>query len=301
MMASSGASSTRQQRRPRRSAPLGNVAKPPRVAARRAGSSPKLERELAAELPDVDLRDERVGASPGSTPSSSSRRRRAVRARRRAARGRLPALAPRRRRRSRPRWSRSSPRAARSSRYVGGRDWAQSQFDRVRRRGASPAARSSRSCCSPRSRAATGGAPAFTLASLLADEPLEVETPQASWRPANHDEGVPRPDHAARARSRTRLNVPIVRVALALGPEAIVRDRAPLGIGVAARAGAEPRARRGRGLAARAGARLRAARGRRASASRCAPRSTSPTPTAARSTRRRRSPSAPSTRPRSRS
>ena len=59
------------------------------------------------------------------------------------------------------------------------------------------------------------------------------------------------------------MNVPFVRVALALGPEAIVEVARAHGHRVAARAGAEPRARRGRGLAARAGARLRAARERR--------------------------------------
>ncbi|MCG8466824.1 MAG: PBP1A family penicillin-binding protein [Gemmatimonadetes bacterium] len=69
----------------------------------------------------------------------------------------------------------------------------------------------------------------FTLASLIADEPLSVETPQGAWRPANADREFLGPIPLREALEASR-NVPFARLGMAIGPERIVETARDLGI-----------------------------------------------------------------------
>ncbi|MGW8268315.1 MAG: penicillin-binding transpeptidase domain-containing protein, partial [Longimicrobiales bacterium] len=74
-----------------------------------------------------------------------------------------------------------------------------------------------------------GGQPPFTLASVLEDGPLEVETPAGLWQPANYDGEYGGPVTLRDALERS-LNVPFARLGLEVGPERIVTVARSLGI-----------------------------------------------------------------------
>lgn len=71
--------------------------------------------------------------------------------------------------------------------------------------------------------------PRFTLASVLEDAPLQVETPAGLWQPANYDGDYEGPVTLRTALERS-LNVPFARLGLAVGPERIVETARSLGI-----------------------------------------------------------------------
>jgi membrane carboxypeptidase/penicillin-binding protein len=71
--------------------------------------------------------------------------------------------------------------------------------------------------------------PAFTLASVIDDEPLRVDTPQGPWQPANYDRAFRGPVTFREAMEES-LNVPFARIGLAVGPERIVETARRLGI-----------------------------------------------------------------------
>jgi len=71
--------------------------------------------------------------------------------------------------------------------------------------------------------------PRFTLASVLDDAPLRVETPAGLWQPANYDGEYEGPVTLRTALERS-LNVPFARLGLALGPDRIVETARSLGI-----------------------------------------------------------------------
>ena len=73
------------------------------------------------------------------------------------------------------------------------------------------------------------GQPAFTLASVLEDEPLVVETPAGTWAPENYD-GYFRGAVTVREALERSLNVPFARLGLAVGPDRIVATGRALGI-----------------------------------------------------------------------
>jgi len=73
------------------------------------------------------------------------------------------------------------------------------------------------------------GRPPFTLASVLEDAPLQVETPAGLWRPANYDGEYEGPVTLRDALERS-LNVPFARLGLEVGPERIVEVARSLGI-----------------------------------------------------------------------
>jgi penicillin-binding protein 1B len=77
--------------------------------------------------------------------------------------------------------------------------------------------------------APTGPQPPFTLASVLEDEPLEVETPLGVWEPANYDRSFNGSVTLREALERS-LNVPFARLGLAVGPERIVETARSMGI-----------------------------------------------------------------------
>lgn len=112
---------------------------------------------------------------------------------------------------------------------VGGRDWGRSQFDR-----ATQARRQPGSAFKPIVALAAllpdgGGEPAFTLASLLEDEPFQMMAGDEAWEPANHDRafrGLVTLRHAL----EQSLNVPFARLGQQLGPGRLVRTAQALGI-----------------------------------------------------------------------
>jgi penicillin-binding protein 1B len=121
------------------------------------------------------------------------------------------------------------PRSGEVLAQVGGRSWRRSQFDR-----ATQARRQPGSVFKPIVALAAlsrgpDGRPAFTLASTLIDEPLEVDTPEGVWAPENYDETFH--GHTdLRSAIEDSINVPVARLGLALGPERIVTTARRMGI-----------------------------------------------------------------------
>jgi penicillin-binding protein 1B len=121
------------------------------------------------------------------------------------------------------------PRTGELLALVGGRDYGASQFNR-----ATEALRQPGSAFKPVVAVAAlersgGHDPAFTLASLVEDEPLRVNTPAGPWQPNNYD-GQFRGRVTFREAMEQSLNVPFARVGLSLGPERIVAAARRLGI-----------------------------------------------------------------------
>lgn len=112
---------------------------------------------------------------------------------------------------------------------VGGREYGASQFNR-----AMAARRQPGSAFKPVVALAAlerweGHEPAFTLASVVDDEPLRVRTSRGPWEPGNYD-GQFRGRVTVREAMEHSLNVPFARIGLAIGPERIVAAARRLGI-----------------------------------------------------------------------
>jgi penicillin-binding protein 1B len=112
--------------------------------------------------------------------------------------------------------------------WVGGRDHARSPFDR-----AGGARRQPGSLVKPIVAAAalsrSGNDHVLTLATVLADEPLEVAAEEGPWRPANFD-GRHRGPVSLRQALEQSLNVPIARLGLEVGLVRVVETARRLGI-----------------------------------------------------------------------
>jgi len=120
------------------------------------------------------------------------------------------------------------PRTGEVLAMVGGRDYGASQFDR-----ATAARRQPGSAFKPVVALAAlerreGENPAFTLASVVDDEPLRVATPAGPWQPTNYDRRF-RGRVTVREAMEQSLNVPFARIGLAVGPERIVATARRLG------------------------------------------------------------------------
>ncbi len=115
---------------------------------------------------------------------------------------------------------------------VGGRDYGASQFNRATRARRQPGSAFkpvvALAALAPRTDNQDDRDP-FTLATLLEDEPLAVETPAGTWRPVNYD-GRYRGTLTLRDALERSLNVPFARLGLAVGPERIVETAQRLGI-----------------------------------------------------------------------
>jgi penicillin-binding protein 1B len=107
---------------------------------------------------------------------------------------------------------------------VGGRDYGRSQFNR-----AVYARRQPGSSFKPIVALTALAQHSFTLASMLEDEPLSVETPAGLWEPANYDDRF-RGSLTLREALERSLNVPFARLGIAVGPEQIVETAHKLGI-----------------------------------------------------------------------
>ena len=108
--------------------------------------------------------------------------------------------------------------------WVGGRDYAKSQFDRVVQ-----ARRQAGSAFKPVVYAAAFTDGAVTPATMLKDSPITVRFGRASWQPRNYDESF----HGwvtARTALEQSLNIPTVRVALQVGLYRLVELAGELGI-----------------------------------------------------------------------
>ncbi len=121
------------------------------------------------------------------------------------------------------------PRSGEVLALVGGRDYARSQYNR-----ATDARRQPGSAFKPIVALAALGrrgdeAPVFTLASLVEDTPLSLRTPRGLWQPSNYD-GDFRGPVTVRTAMEQSLNVPFVRIGMAVGPEAIAATAKQLGI-----------------------------------------------------------------------
>ncbi len=112
---------------------------------------------------------------------------------------------------------------------VGGRDYGASQFNR-----AVTARRQPGSAFKPIVALAAlerrdNKPPAFTLASVVEDEPLQVGTGKTTWEPANYDQRFRGPVTVREAMEQS-LNVPFARIGLAVGADRIVTKARDLGI-----------------------------------------------------------------------
>jgi penicillin-binding protein 1B len=110
---------------------------------------------------------------------------------------------------------------------VGGRSYGESQFNR-----AADARRQPGSAFKPvvaLAALAPEADPSFTLASVLKDEPLTLDTPAGVWKPANADRAFLGPIRLREALEGSR-NVPFARLGLAVGPERIIETARRLGI-----------------------------------------------------------------------
>ena len=107
---------------------------------------------------------------------------------------------------------------------VGGRDYGVTQFNR-----AADARRQPGSAFKPVVALAALSGREVTLASLLEDEPLSVETPTGMWQPVNYD-GQFRGPVSLRRALESSLNVPFARLGLQVGPERIANTAQRLGI-----------------------------------------------------------------------
>lgn len=110
---------------------------------------------------------------------------------------------------------------------VGGRDYATSQWNRC-----TMAKRQAGSVFKPVVYAAAlspQSGPVVTLASLVPDEPLEVETPEGLWQPVNYDKKFRGPVTVREALERS-LNVPAARIGQAVGISKVVEMARRLGI-----------------------------------------------------------------------
>ena len=118
------------------------------------------------------------------------------------------------------------PRTGEILAMVGGRDYGRSQFNR-----AGDARRQPGSAFKPIAALAALSEPSreVTLATVIDDAPLEVETPAGLWQPVNYDERF-RGKVTLREALERSLNVPLARLGVFIGPERIVATARKLGI-----------------------------------------------------------------------
>ena len=108
--------------------------------------------------------------------------------------------------------------------WVGGRDFRDSQFDRVRQ-----ARRQAGSAAKPIVLAAALATRTASPATRLEDAPLAVDTGGRTWRPRNSD-GRFRGAVTARTAVEQSLNVPMVRLAMAVGLDEVAATARALGV-----------------------------------------------------------------------
>lgn len=115
---------------------------------------------------------------------------------------------------------------------IGGRDFGTSQYNRAvyarRQPGSSFKPIVTLSAVSAPPDRQREGSP-ITLATILSDEPLEVDTPAGPWQPVNYD-GRSRGQVTLREALELSLNIPFARLGLEVGAERIVETARRVGI-----------------------------------------------------------------------
>ncbi len=116
---------------------------------------------------------------------------------------------------------------------VGGRDYGRSQFNRAvlahRQPGSSFKPIVALAALTHGNQDRSDGEQVFTLATILEDKPLSVQTPAGPWEPDNYD-GRFRGPVTLREAIEGSLNVPFARLGMAVGPDKIVATAGALGI-----------------------------------------------------------------------
>ena len=112
---------------------------------------------------------------------------------------------------------------------VGGREYGASQFNRAIEARRQPGSAFKPVVALAALERASGSGPAFTLASLVEDEPLRVRTPSGPWQPVNYD-GRFRGTVTVREAMEQSLNVPFARIGLAIGVDRVAATAKRLGI-----------------------------------------------------------------------
>ncbi len=121
------------------------------------------------------------------------------------------------------------PRTGEVLAMVGGRDYGRSQYNRAVTAKRQPGSAFKPVVALAALARAGEGAPAFTLASMVDDAPLSLRTARGPWQPSNYD-GEFRGPVSVRQAMEESLNVPFVRIGLAVGPERIAATAKQLGI-----------------------------------------------------------------------
>lgn len=125
------------------------------------------------------------------------------------------------------------PRSGEILALVGGREYGESQFNRAvkarRQPGSAFKPIVALAALSGRGWEDDADDRPFTLASVLHDERLVVQTPQGPWEPVNYDDRFRGPISLREALERS-LNVPFARLGMAVGPVRIVGTAHNLGI-----------------------------------------------------------------------
>jgi penicillin-binding protein 1B len=120
------------------------------------------------------------------------------------------------------------PRTGQILALIGGRDYKQSPFNRALARRQPGSIFKPVVMLSALARR-NGGDPAFTLASVLKDEPFHINVPNAKWEPMNHDKRF-RGEVTAREALERSLNVPMAQLGAAVGYTQIISTARRMGI-----------------------------------------------------------------------
>jgi penicillin-binding protein 1B len=112
---------------------------------------------------------------------------------------------------------------------VGGRSYGDTQFNRATEARRQPGSLFKPVAALAALTAEDGLPPPFTLASVVMDAPISLDTPEGEWQPGNHD-GEFRGNVTLRQVVEHSLNVPMVRVGVEIGPQRVVRAARRLGI-----------------------------------------------------------------------
>ncbi len=207
--------------------PLGTLAKPVESVAAPYFLA-KLRRDLARDLPDLDPENQAVHIYTGLDLQLQLHAERAVARGLERLEADFPALT-RATKRMQAALIAVDAETGAILAHVGGRDWAESQFDRATQAQRQPGSLFKPVVALAGLARGPDGTPRFTLASVLSDEPLSVDTPTGIWQPANHG-GDFRGSVTLRRAIEDSINVPIARLGLAIGAEEIVRTARRMGI-----------------------------------------------------------------------